>query len=336
MQKNHQYKFKEEILDIEEKHLFDASTLKNLSLDNIVDVLNKCKFWDIEYLPYEILSFCFKHIHTKSFRSIYVKNFCKDIFQGVVVIYFNEINIIFNTMIFSLGAKAISIGNKNLLMIAHENGCPWDEYTFHPVGWKGHFPSKDDCPRDKLTCARAAQKGYLDCLKYAHEHGCPWEGYLYMFVAENGYLECLKYLHENGCPWDEDTDLHLSTCQQAAKNGYLDCLKYAHEHGCPWDENTCIRAAEFNHLDCLKYAHEHGCPWDAKYTCSCAAIFGHLACLKYVHEHGCHWDEETCKEAAKNGHLECLVYAHEHGCPWDKSECLKLAKENCKQYILDN
>lgn len=50
----------EEIINIEEKHLFDSSILQNLSLDNIVDVLNKCKFWNIEYLPYEVLSFCFE------------------------------------------------------------------------------------------------------------------------------------------------------------------------------------------------------------------------------------------------------------------------------------
>jgi len=64
------------------------------------------------------------------------------------------------------------------LKYAHENGCPWDEYT----------------------CREAAKNGHLECLKYAHENGCPWDKITCGEAAQEGHLECLKYAHENGCP----------------------------------------------------------------------------------------------------------------------------------------
>ena len=82
----------------------------------------------------------------------------------------------------------MSLGWKNLFFsckkwtshcfkYAHENNCPWDEYT----------------------CTYAAMNGHLDCLKYAHKNGCPWDDKkICRSTITNGNLECLKYAHENG------------------------------------------------------------------------------------------------------------------------------------------
>ena len=47
--------------------------------------------------------------------------------------------------------NAAEYGHLECLQYAHENGCPWDEWT----------------------CSEAAENGHLECLKYAHEFGCP-------------------------------------------------------------------------------------------------------------------------------------------------------------------
>ena len=70
-----------------------------------------------------------------------------------------------------------------MLKYAHENGCPWNEWTF----------------------VDAAERGDLEMLKYAHEHGCPWHERAYSEAAERGHDEVVKYLRENGMiPGRED------------------------------------------------------------------------------------------------------------------------------------
>jgi hypothetical protein len=93
------------------------------------------------------------------------------------------------------------------LKYAHENGCPWSEYT----------------------CVFAAEGGHLDCLAYAHENGCEWDKSTCYFAAAGGHLDCLTYAHENGCEWN------VLTCIRAASKGDVDCLKYALDNGCVWD-----------------------------------------------------------------------------------------------------
>ena len=96
-------------------------------------------------------------------------------------------------------------GRLDCLRYAHENGCPWDEFT----------------------SANAALNGHLSCLAYAHERGCPWDACTPMHAAMFGNLSCLAYAHERGCPWDERTPAW------AANGGHLECLQYAYERGCP-------------------------------------------------------------------------------------------------------
>ena len=233
---------------------FYFENFEDLSQDNLLDMLNKLRYWFIEPLPFEILLFCFQNKNYIS--NLYFWNLDSDL----SVSYFKEIKLIVKNENETMCKAAVKNNNLNLLKIAYEHGCPWNE----------------------VVCSIASNNGYLDCLKYAHEHGCSWDEYTCIKAAENGHLHCLKYAHENGCPWNK------RTCEYAAKNGHLNCLKYAHEHGCPWDEYTCSSAAESGHLDCLKYAHEHGCPWD-EYTCKKASDNGSFHCLKYAIENGCPW-----------------------------------------------
>jgi hypothetical protein len=65
-------------------------------------------------------------------------------------------------------------GYLDCLKYAHENGCPWNEYT----------------------CMRAAKGGHLHCLIYLYENGCPLDKKECLTVA-NRYnnAECIKYLN---------------------------------------------------------------------------------------------------------------------------------------------
>ena len=83
-------------------------------------------------------------------------------------------------------------GHLNVLKYAHENGCPWNEYT----------------------CEAAAEGGHLDVLKYAHENGCRWGQGVCTAAARAGHLDVLKYARENGCPWNK------RTCLECAKDQY--------------------------------------------------------------------------------------------------------------------
>ena len=181
-------------------------------------------------------------------------------------------------------------GDVNLMILIHENGCPWDEET----------------------CAHAADGGHLDCLVYLHEHGCPWDERVCRYSVEMGHMNCLVYAYENGCPCTEETS------EAAVDRGEIEYLVYLHEKGCPWYEETCVSAAEGGHLDCLAYANKHGCSWDED-TCKAAAYNGNLLCLMYANVNGCPWDADTCTSAAKKGYIDCLAYAHWHGCPWDEN-----------------
>ena len=82
------------------------------------------------------------------------------------------------------------------LKYLHENGRPWDEWTYSDAAYNSH----------------------LDCLKYAHENGCPWNITRCDNAAVHGHLEYLKYAHENGCPWDEET------CRFAVCSRRIECI----------------------------------------------------------------------------------------------------------------
>jgi len=66
----------------------------NLSEDNFCIILNAMRFWEITLLPYKVLLFIIENWY--DIEDIYTENFQKDVFNGEPVIYFQEIEIIFD------------------------------------------------------------------------------------------------------------------------------------------------------------------------------------------------------------------------------------------------
>ena len=98
-----------------------------------------------------------------------------------------------------------------VLKYAHENGCPWDEWT----------------------CSNAAKGGHLDVLRYAHENGCPWDEMTCAFAAEGGHLDVLKWLRIKGCPWGFSTYAFSVASDGIVWESSLGIQKWALENGCP-------------------------------------------------------------------------------------------------------
>jgi len=134
---------------------------------------------------------------------------------------------------------AATIGNLEMLMYLHENGCPWNYQTIDA----------------------AAQNGHIYCMKYAIKNGCPIDTndeyattHKDDFICVESYgtpkmhLECLIYAHKSGCFWGSDTTL------SAVQNNRLDCLKYAYENGCPIDKEGCLTIAEYRLCRDKKYS----------------------------------------------------------------------------------
>ena len=77
---------------IDQKYII--KNFDNLSEDNFCTILNAMRFWEITLIPYEVLLFVVENWY--DIEDIYIENFQKDIFNEKVVIYFQEIDIIFN------------------------------------------------------------------------------------------------------------------------------------------------------------------------------------------------------------------------------------------------
>ena len=202
----------------------------------------------------------------------------------------------------SLCSNAASGGHLQLLQLAREYDCPWDEHTFH--------------------CA--ARSGNFQMIKWARINGCRWDANTCTAAARLGKLEILQWLREENCPWD------AKTCAVAAERAHLHVLEWARsrECPCPWDESTCSAAAKYGHLQILQWAREKGCPWD-KGTCEGAAKQGYLEILQWARENGCPWDEETTSIAAQCHQLDVLCWAIENGCPIKFNECMMILKIRC-------
>jgi len=68
-------------------------------------------------------------------------------------------------------AMVSTLGEADIVKYAHENGCPWNEWT--PAG--------------------AAKRGYLNIVKYAHENGCPWDIDTLDSAVLNGHWNIVFY-----------------------------------------------------------------------------------------------------------------------------------------------
>ena len=111
-------------------------------------------------------------------------------------------------------SSAASGGHLQLLQLAREYHCPWDENTFH--------------------CA--ARSGNIQLMKWARTNGCRWDANTCTAAACLGQLEILQWLREENCPWD------AKTCAVAAEHAHLHVLEWARsrECPCPWDEGRTL------------------------------------------------------------------------------------------------
>lgn len=95
------------------------------------------------------------------------------------------------------------INNIKCLKYAHENGCPWDEFT----------------------CYKAVQGGALECLKYAHENGCPWDKTIF---NTRKYYSCDSmnhYIDEQDEKCDKLRCMINDWCVSPSKENIRKCLK---------------------------------------------------------------------------------------------------------------
>jgi hypothetical protein len=152
-----------------------------------------------------------------------------------------------------------------LKWIREEKKCPWNHLTIDAAASLGNLEMvkycvANDCPIDKVACARAARYGHLECLKYLHEEvKAPWDAGTGIWAAESGHLHILEYLVER--KYDEYGVVFGDACKYAAEKGHLDCLKYLHETTkAPWDEDAVREAHENNRIECLQYLLDNDCP----------------------------------------------------------------------------
>ena len=95
-----------------------------------------------------------------------------------------------------------------LKYLREEAEAPWDWYTANCSARNGHLhileylvERKYDKYKEWGACARAAEKGHLDCLKYLHETAkAPWNSLAVREAHENNHVDCVQYLLDNNCP----------------------------------------------------------------------------------------------------------------------------------------
>ena len=116
----------------------------------------------------------------------------------------------------SLCSGAAFGGHLELLQLAREYRCPWDE----------------------RTCKCAVRTGKLEILQWVRENRCPWDARTCSAAAKYGHLHILQWAREQGCPWD------ARTCEAAAEAGFFEILQWAQNNGCPWNENENEDAGE--------------------------------------------------------------------------------------------
>jgi len=136
------------------------SNFENLFTHELNQILNIMRYWDINPLPYEVIDYVYKNRDLLITLHIELKN------------YFHEINVIINTEADELCDEAARMGSLNLLRVAHENGCLWEE----------------------SVCSRAAVNGNLDCLIYAYENSAGLDEYIYWDTMKAGHRDCFKYV----------------------------------------------------------------------------------------------------------------------------------------------
>jgi hypothetical protein len=166
----------------------------NLSEDNFCIILNTMRFWGIPLLPYEVLLFTIENWY--DIEDIYTENFQKDVFNGEPVIYFQEIEIIFDY--YSLFENDDSA--------APSRACP--ECGAAGVWSLRKTPEENDdyeYEKEKLITEfylEIAKIGSINLIKIAKSYAIfPLLSTTYQ-AKKIGENKCFNFLIENKCPYN--------------------------------------------------------------------------------------------------------------------------------------
>ena len=135
-------------------------TIDELLSNRLERTLHVLRYWNINPLPYEVIKYAFGHVDEILELSTYL------------IYYFDEICTILNSTEETVCTEAVRIGSLNLLKVAHENNCDWDDET----------------------CRAAISADHAECMIYAIENGCMVDEWLYWDTRKMGASKCLTYL----------------------------------------------------------------------------------------------------------------------------------------------
>ncbi len=303
-------------LDLEDQDIFEVpedSFKPDMVIDSDRDLsllLRTVQFWGLPEVPIEMASYVLragdvadynylldefpdlspylnKILHVKSVR------FC----DGITVAIKLELGLRVVRLLHQLDyvlcgeccEAAATMGDLEILMYLHTEGCPWDE----------------------RTTSAAVLHNHCDCLQYALDFNCAHVPDLMKIAAEKGSTASMQCLQNCLIPLTDDA---LTPC---LRGGKLDNLRYFVESGRTIPEDVCMHATRLSNRECLEFLHQRG--FALTPMCSVLASNGRLTMLHYLHQHGCPWDAHCCTSAAEGNHLDCLQYLHENGCRWDES-----------------
>ena len=163
---------------IDQKYII--KNFDNLSEDNFCTILNAMRFWEITLIPYEVLLFVVENWY--DIEDIYIENFQKDIFNEKVVIYFQEIDIIFN-----------------YYSVFEDDNESNDDQSNNSSKYDYDYEKEELITEFYLEIAKI---GSINLLKISKCYGI----FAYLSTTyqakKNGDDKCFNFLIENGCPYN--------------------------------------------------------------------------------------------------------------------------------------
>jgi hypothetical protein len=166
-------------INIDPKYCF--KNFDNLSENNFCIILNALRFWGIEFLPYEVLLFVAEN--SDYLKYMYNENFKKDVFNGSIVQYFKEIDLIFEY------DSLFDSENESDNEADHKSENSDESYDFF----------------DKVYdfSLEAAKIGSINLLKIVKAYHFFWDMNTPYQAKKNGHEKCFIYAIQNGCQWNQ-------------------------------------------------------------------------------------------------------------------------------------